>query len=141
LVEQFWPDHEFRTGADEAVLAGAEMSLGHPLPADLRALLAESDGVTWSEYGLSLIWPVDRIVATNLEFRSEAFALRDTCMPFEPLVFFSDAGNGDQFAFARVSWPRDRDVFAWNHEDDSRKWVAPDLQHFLEWFSDGRIRT
>ncbi len=139
LVERFWPDHQFQPGAGEAALAEAERSLGHPLPADLRVLLAESDGVDWSEYQLSLIWPLDRIVKTNLEFRSPSFVLRGTSMPFEPLIFFADAGNGDQFAFARVSPPRDQDVFAWNHEDDSRSWVAPDLSTFIEWLSDGRV--
>jgi hypothetical protein len=141
LVETFWPEHEFRPGASEASLAEAELSLGHPLPADLRTLLAESDGVDWSEVQLNLIWPLEQIVKTNLEFRSPQFDLRETSMPFEPLVFFADAGDGDQFAFARVSPPRDRDVFAWNHMDDSRSWVAPDLRTVIEWFADGRVKT
>jgi len=32
------------------------------------------------------------------------------------------------------------DVFVWNHEDDSRTWVAPDLRRYLEWWADGRIK-
>jgi hypothetical protein len=58
-------------------------------------------------------------------------------MPFDPLLFFADAGNGDQFGFV----PRDsrRDAFVWNHEDDSRTWAAPDLSKYLEWWLGGRL--
>jgi hypothetical protein len=27
----------------------------------------------------------------------------------------------------------------WNHEDDSRTWVAPNLAKYLEWWLTGRI--
>jgi len=47
-------------------------------------------------------------------------------------------GNGDQFAF--LSPPVDRDdVFAWDHEDDSRQWFAADLRHYLEGWITGRL--
>lgn len=29
---------------------------------------------------------------------------------------------------------------AWNHEDDSSSWVAPDLVTYLTWWLDGTIR-
>jgi SMI1-KNR4 cell-wall len=140
-VERFYPVHGFRPGASEAMLAEAERRLGHHLPTDLRNLLAESDGVRFTEYDLHLIWKVDRIVVDNLGFRSVDHPLNEHCMPFDPLIFFADAGNGDLFGFPRVGSPRDRCVFAWDHEDDSRKWVAPDLLRFLEWSSDGRVKT
>ena len=59
-------------------------------------------------------------------------------MPFGPLLFFADAGNGDLFALlSRI----DRsDVFAWNHEDDSRTWVAPSLAKYLKWLLTGQIK-
>jgi len=62
-------------------------------------------------------------------------------MPFNHLLFFGDAGNGDQFAFSihadgKIYRP---DVFVWNHEDDSRTWIAPSLKTFFEWWSAGRI--
>lgn len=34
-------------------------------------------------------------------------------MPFEPLIFFSEAGNGDLFA---ISMRGDHEVYVWNHE-------------------------
>jgi hypothetical protein len=37
-----------------------------------------------------------------------------------------------------VSGPR-QDIFVWDHETDSRTWVAPRLEEYLEWWLDGRI--
>jgi hypothetical protein len=88
-------------------------------------------------YELALVWDLDRIVTDNLEFRrNEQF--RTLYMPFGPLLFLGDAGNGDQFAL--LSPPVDRDdVFAWDHETDSRRWVAGNLETYLRWWLDGRI--
>jgi hypothetical protein len=58
-------------------------------------------------------------------------------MPFQPLLFFADAGNGDQFAF--VMRDRPTDVFVWDHESDSRQMVAPRLATYLEWWLDPRV--
>jgi hypothetical protein len=64
------------------------------LPRQLAELLLECDGVT-GEHDLGLVWPVERVKKDNLEFRSDPdFA--SLYMPFDPLLFFADAGNGDQ---------------------------------------------
>jgi hypothetical protein len=61
-------------------------------------------------------------------------------MPFDNLLFFADAGNGDQFAFPiQAGEVRRPDVFCWNHEDDSRIWVAPSLEKYLEWWLTGKL--
>jgi hypothetical protein len=57
-------------------------------------------------------------------------------MPFDAHVFFSDAGNGDQFG---ISMRANREVYVWNHEDDSRTWVAPTVLKFLEEWMTGRL--
>jgi len=59
-------------------------------------------------------------------------------MPFDALLFFGDAGTGDLFGL--VPHTGRPDVFAWNHEDDSRTWVAPGLGKYLEWWQNGRIK-
>jgi hypothetical protein len=74
----------------------------------------------------------------NVEFRADATFAR-LYMPLEPLLFFADAGNGDQFAF--VMRDRPADVFVWHHETDSRTMVAPGLATYLEWWLDGRIQV
>ena len=125
----------FAAPASVEDIAAAEAVLGGPLPAQLREALGESDGV-WGEYGLGLIWPVRRIVGDNVMFRSNPdFA--SLYMPFDALLFFADGGNGDQFAFPCS--PRRDEVFVWNHEDDSRRWVAGSLDQYLQWWLDGTL--
>lgn len=140
LVAQHYGDHEFRPGATVRELEAADASLGVALPQDLRDFLLESNGA-FGPYSLRLVWPHDQIVRDNLMFRSSP-DFRDLYMPFDPLLFFGDAGNGDQFAFVIVAGAvRMPDVFVWNHENDSRTWVAPDLRRYIEWWSDGRIKA
>ena len=86
----------FAPPADPGEIAAAEQELGGALPAALVEVLLESDGIT-GEHGLGLVWPLRRIVADNLAFRTSP-DFRKLYMPFDPLLFFADGGNGDQFA-------------------------------------------
>jgi len=125
--------------ASDNALSEAEAAIGVRLPSELRLLLQHSNGVS-GEYELALIWPIERIVSDNLHFRSDT-QLAELYMPFTSLLFFADAGNGDQFAFPIVLGAIDRpDIFAWDHENDSRKWVAPTLQTYLEWWLSGKLK-
>ncbi|MEU8290720.1 SMI1/KNR4 family protein [Streptomyces pseudogriseolus] len=124
-----------RPPASEASLRSCADALGHALPADLAALLRESDGVE-GEYGSGIVWSADRIASENLLLRTDA-DLAALYMPFDPLLFFADAGNGDLFALVPgVGRP---DVFLWDHETDSRTWVAPRLATYLERRQTGHI--
>ena len=126
-------------GASARQLREAETQLGIALPDELRDLLAETDGIV-AEYGVNLVWPVDRIVADNLAFRANE-DFRALYMPFDPLLFFGDAGNGDQFAYAILAdGVRQRDIFAWDHETDSRSYVAFGLRQLIEGWASGSIR-
>lgn len=126
----------FQAPASEQSLARCATVLAHSLPADLAALLRESNGIE-GEYGEGLVWSADRIASENQTLRADA-ELATLYMPFEPLLFFADAGNGDLFALLpRIDRP---DVFVWNHEDDSRTWVAPSLAKYLEWWLTGQIK-
>jgi len=128
----------FSAPAEEPALLAVETQLGMRLPESLRELLAESNGVR-GEYDLDLIWPIERIIADNRLFReNESFST--LYMPFDGLLFFADAGSGDQFAFAVAGGQvRRPDIFVWNHEDDSRTWLAKDLRDYLEGWISGRI--
>ncbi|AKJ13128.1 cell wall assembly protein [Streptomyces incarnatus] len=124
-----------RPGAAESALRDCAGALGGPLPEDLADLLRAADGIE-GEYGHGLLRPAERIAAENLALRGDP-EFATPYMPFEPLLFFGDAGNGDLFAvLAAIDRP---DVFVWNHEDDSRTWVAPDLATCLRWRLTGRI--
>lgn len=131
-----WTDHAtFNAPAGESALRECEAALGQRLPTQLIELLRETNGVE-GEYGLGLVWPVERIKEDNLQFRTSS-DFTSLYMPFDPLLFFADAGNGDQFAF--VMRDRPADVFVWDHETDSRMMVAPNLDRYLEWWLNGRI--
>lgn len=117
----------------------AEKRLDVVFPEDLRELLRETNGVE-GEYGLGLLWPLERIVKENIQFRTND-DYKSLYMPFSNLLFIADAGNGDQFAYpiradGIIHSP---DVFVWGHEDDSRRWVAPSLKVYFEWWLSGRL--
>lgn len=134
-ISQWASYAEFHDGATEAAIRECEAALGQRLPRDLAELLGETDGVD-GEFGPGLIWPVAQIRRDNLMFRSN-IDFGKLYMPFEPLLFFADAGNGDQFAF--VMRDRPADVFVWDHETDSRSMVAGSLALYLQGVIDGTI--
>ena len=88
-----------------------------------------------------LVWSVADIKAkaNNLKFRNNP-NFKKLYMSFDNTLFFGDAGNGDQFAYPICDGViRRPDIFVWNHENDSRMWIAPSLQRYLEWWLTGRI--
>lgn len=132
IVEEIDTECSFPPPATAEAIAATEAALGLKLPPDLRELLLECNGIV-GEYGLGVIWPIERIEADNTAFRTDV-TLRDCYMPFDHLLFFGDAGNGDRFAFAvRADGNvHPADVYIWNHEDDSRTYIAPSLAGYLE---------
>lgn len=129
-----WGEAHFGDPATPAALTAVEAALGHRLPIDLRELLAEANGIQ-GEYGLGLVWSAERIATDNHLFRTSAdFA--DLYMPFDGLVFFADAGNGDQFF---VSLSGNSEVYVWDHESDSRTWVATTVLGYLEGWMRGDL--
>ncbi|MEV6205729.1 SMI1/KNR4 family protein [Kitasatospora sp. NPDC051914] len=122
-----FPGAEFCRPAQVVALADAEHRLGRGLPAELRQLLLESNGIV-GRSAVDTVWPVEQIVEQNLLFRSDG-SFAELYMSFDALLFFGDNGGGDQFAF--VQTPRRPDVFVWEHETDSRRWVARDLMDYL----------
>ncbi len=118
----------FATPITDPALTQAAASIDGDLPGPLASLLQETNGIK-DRYGSDLVWPLERVVADNRDFRSNP-DFTDLYMPFDPLLFFADAGNGDQFAFLWT--PRRDEVFVWDHESDERKWVAKSLEDYLE---------
>jgi hypothetical protein len=128
----------FVSPASPRDLAEAERDIDVTFPGELRELLSESDGVK-GEYGIGVVWPVAQIRHDNLEFRSNS-DFRDLFMPFDCLLFFGDAGNGDQFGYAILDGAiRRDDIYRWNHENDSREWAASTLRQYLEWWATGKL--
>src|SRR5215510_8263123 len=127
FISKLSPDIKFHLPATLNEIADVESALGMSLLKKLKELLQESNGVEGS-YGLGLIWNMERIKRDNLSFRRSSDC-KDLYMPFDHLLFFADAGNGDQFTFAILNKEiRTPDIFVWNHENDSREWIAPSLE-------------
>ncbi|MFI2078677.1 SMI1/KNR4 family protein [Streptomyces triculaminicus] len=124
---QTFSEAGFRDPVTAARLAAAEQQLGCGLPAELVSLLQETDGIA-GHHGVDTVWPLQQIVEDNLRFWTDG-SLAGLYMPFGAFLFFGDNGGGDQFAFVRT--PPRPDIFVWQHEDDSRRWVARDLQDYL----------
>ena len=130
LVREVDPAATFGDPVDEAALHACEVALAHPLSVDLTALLRETDGVG-TAYGDSSLWTLRRIHEENTWIRTdEQYA--ELYLPFDDLCFFDDAGNGDWYGFVpRREAHGLHDIYRWDHEDDSRAWVAPDLETYI----------
>ncbi|MFJ9771383.1 SMI1/KNR4 family protein [Kitasatospora sp. NPDC101157] len=126
-VQEIFPGAGFRAPVAASAIAEAEERLGRRLPTELGQVLLESDGVT-GRGSVDTVWALERIVEQNLLLRSDESFAR-LYMPFDPFLFFGDNGGGDLFAFVRK--PERPDVFVWEHESDSRRWVANDLRDYL----------
>lgn len=135
LVEGIGTECTFAPPASEQSLNDIETALGVALPPELRSLLLESNGIG-DEYSYG-IQSAEEIITRNLEMRADSED-DDLYMPFDHLLIFGDAGNGDLFFFpiqsnGEINKP---DVFIWNHENDSRQWVASNLEQFVaQWYA------
>jgi hypothetical protein len=132
-------EYHFKEPASKYEISQIQKELNVELPEELAALLNENNGV-FDRWNCPLIWSTSRIIEENLFFRRfEVY--RDIYMPFENLFFFSDAGNGDLFCYAiqKNGSIEKNDIFVWNHEDDSRTWVANSLKQFVEGWITGKI--
>jgi hypothetical protein len=127
LARAAHPETGFAEPAAAEALLEIEHALGQPLPEELAALLRQSDGLC-GPYGEDVVWNARQIAADNLDLRQNPEFPR-LYMPFEPLMFFGDSGGGDLFAFVRT--PSRPEVFVWDHETDSRTWVAAGLRPYL----------
>jgi len=133
-------DFEFAQPATDQALEKAESTLGLSFPTELRDLLKETNGVEQRSAFLLFILSVERIENDNFEMRhTQALSFY---IPFNNLLFFADAGNGDKFGFP-ISQDGNigKDVFIWNHEDDSRSWRAPSLKTFIQWWQEGKVKS
>ena len=130
--------YHFAKPASKTKIRQIKEKLHVDLSSDLLGLLSETNGV-FDKFDCPLVWSTNQIIKDNLFFRTFN-DYKDIYMPFDHLLFFSDAGNGDLFGFAVLNGSIQRDdVFVWDHETDSRKWVASSLKDFIEGWANSRI--
>lgn len=98
-------------------------SFEYPLPVELIDLLMETNG------------DHDRFPSVDgiLEANGRLWSLEDY-MPLTSLLFFARNGCGDYYGYAiRGDGTINGDIYFWDHEYDSRVWVACGLDMFFEY--------
>lgn len=139
FINSIFKEYHFKDPATKFEIAQIQKELNVKLPEELTTLFNETNGV-FDNWNCPLVWPASQIIKENLFYRNfEDY--RDIYMPFDNLFFFSDAGNGDLFCYAilKNGTSEKTDIYVWNHEDDSRTWVAASLKHFIEGWITGEI--
>lgn len=133
-------EYSFNPSASKTEINQITTELGVELPEKLLGLYNETNGV-FDSFGCPLIWAASQIVKDNLFFRNfEDY--KDIYMPFNHLLFFSDNGCGDLFGYRILNGTiQTEDIYVWNHEDDSRTWVASSLEEFIKGWITGLIIT
>ena len=130
-ITQLVPGAQMRRGASSPALATARSAVSRKLPRELAGLLKETNGVASAD-GSALIWPVAEIVSQNRVFRDPAQIDAQLYKPFDSLVLFGAAGNGDLFAYdTAASASPDPPIVRWDHETDERAFYARDLRQYL----------
>jgi hypothetical protein len=132
LVCEFITTEEIKLNpaCSESDLSRLLTGLKIEIPSELTELLRDFNGLT--VYHSLSIWSIEEMIETNSEYWQEDF-LPDLYMPFKPMFFFADAGNGDLFAYRILDGQIPySDIYAWNHENDSRIWVASNLRDFVK---------
>lgn len=128
-LDELLSEPALTTGAPigRAAIRACEEALGHPLPGDLAAVLLRADGIVHKHTGDNLVWPIKDIARANTQFRDGTFG--NLYMSFDDVVFFGDPANGDQVFIATTGIQQ---VYLWDHETDSRTWVASSITNYLE---------
>jgi len=106
------------------------------IPKELRNLLYETNGINDS-YGYSLIWSIEKITRENLNLGER---LEDVYLPFNNLLFFADARNGDMFGYSISDRSiKQNDIYLWNHRNNEQTKIAPSLNDFVEDWIRGKL--
>ena len=130
-ISRLFDDARFQPPATTAELRQIETTFGVALPADLRSLLLESNGVA-AYYSAPLVWSAAEMIHQNLFFRRNP-EFRDLYMPFDALLFFGAEGTGDQFAYRVLGGQiHDGAIYEWDHESDNRQWFAHNLEDYFK---------
>ena len=140
FLKDLTSEYEFSSPVSLGQLESAETTLGHALPQQLKDFYLESNGLYYRDSFLDVVWTLEKVGGENLEFRQNP-DFKSLYMSFDNLLFFGELGNGDLFGFAVLGDGSTRHIYTWNHEDDSRQWVAESLTTFFEWLESGKIEA
>lgn len=92
------------------------------LPQDIKNIYLISNGV--SLHYSDPIWDIDTLIWLQNTMR-ETNAFKELYSDFSNILFFWDDWGWNYFWYKlNANWTLPWDVFIWNHENDSRTWVA-----------------
>jgi len=96
----------FKLPASDSLLNDLHVQFGlQELPNELEELYRQTNGID-ELLGVrkigELIWSINRVIETNKEYRNHP-DFKELYMSFDQLLFISDAGNGDLFAFITLN--------------------------------------
>ncbi|UOQ48764.1 SMI1/KNR4 family protein [Gracilibacillus caseinilyticus] len=140
FISSISKEYTFRPPASNREISQISEKLNVVLHKKLLELYSETNGI-FDSFDCPLIWSTSRVVEDNLFFRNFD-DYKDIYMPFDHLLFFADDGCGDLFGYKILNGSiQTEDIYVWNHEDDSRTWVASSLEKFVEGWITGEITT
>lgn len=110
--------HQAGAGATKEALGRLRFAVSLALPAGLRGLPAEMNGIYDAPAYLYLVMSVGAIIQQNDRAWKSEYAARDAVtIPFDRLFIFAARGNGDLFGFPiENNRVRDDRVFDRDHE-------------------------
>ena len=120
--------YELRPGASQGDIES--LAAFASAPAELIEVLRESDGV-YDEFGAAVVLPAKEIVARNQEMRTYP-DFGSLYWSFDQILFVGEEGSGDFFGYRLLPGDEERkDIYRWEHEDDSRSWFALSLSDYF----------
>ncbi|MGG3891582.1 SMI1/KNR4 family protein [Metabacillus fastidiosus] len=131
-------EYNFRDPAAESEITQIKDKLNVELPEKLLELFRETNGV-FDSHDYPLIWSTERMIEENLFYRNDE-EYKEIFMPFDHLLFFAPSGIGDLFGYRILNGHiQKEDIYVWNHEDDSRTWIASSLEEFIKGWINSEI--
>ena len=103
-----------------------ESSVGKGIPDDLKEFYKEMNGI-WDAWYCFNIMPVEEVTEYNRKLKFDETA--NLYMSRADHLAFSHA-DGDYYFYA-ITPSGYRGIFKWDHEDDSREYVCPDLKSWV----------
>lgn len=119
----------FHSPVNPIEIQKSEISLGRKLPEELSSLYLETDGI-FDRTGANIVSPLSDVVGDNLDLWGDGY--KDLYMSLAPLFAFGGPGNGDRF-FVPITPNGNyrKRVYLWDHENDSRTWLANGIRDLL----------
>ncbi|PGY06819.1 SMI1/KNR4 family protein [Bacillus sp. AFS031507] len=136
LMKSVSEDSIFNEPAINNQIEEIEAKFNLNLPREFISFLKETNGAEVKGAGFSSI---KFIIELNSDFRRDK-VFKETYMPLDCLLFIGGSGNGDYFGYSIVDGDiQSENIYYWNHETDSREWIAPSLEQLFIWWSEGKV--